>query len=352
MSFNNEILVENGILTDLTKKITKKAIGFIQADIHDIDGKKYPLLLKSKALGKEVLDGLHFMASNVSVDLADILSKHYDVLEYKDNHTKEIAVYEALQHIGYPFMPIVYGTKKDSEREIYMIIMERLSSENMLLINSESTPEKWTLPIIKKTIDSIHMVHTNFKYETNKIESIEAFNIENALELYTAFVALNRKDYDYLNADHRFDELTDFINNWSKNGYQPKSKMTLIHNDFNPRNIAIKTNGDPCIYDWELATYGIPHRDIFELLAFTFTPNFESSDLVDVLKHHFALVQSLNNEDYSWSDYLYDFKLGGHAFLISRVNFYLTGSILMNYPFIERVFTTSFKMLDTAKKIS
>jgi len=128
--------------------------------------------------------------------------------------------------------------------------------------------------------------------------------------------------------------------------------MTLIHNDFNPRNIAIKTNGDPCIYDWELATYGVPHRDIFELLAFTFTPNFESSDLVDVLKHHFALVQSLNNQDYSWSDYLYDFKLGGQAFLVSRVNFYLTGSILMNYPFIERVFTTSFKMLDTAKKIS
>jgi hydroxymethylglutaryl-CoA reductase (NADPH) len=352
VNFNNEVQIENGILTDLTKKITKKAIGFIQADIHDIDGKKHPLLLKSKALGKEVLDGLHFMASNVSVDLADILSKHYDVLEYKDNHTREIVVYEVLQHIGYPFMPNVYGTKKDSEREIYMIIMERLASENMLLINSESTPEKWSTSIIKKTIDSIHMVHTNFQYETNKIPSIAVFDIEKALELYSAFVALNRKDYDYLNADHRFDELTDSINNWRKNGYQPKSKMTLIHNDFNPRNIAIKTNGDPCIYDWELATYGIPHRDIFELLAFTLVSDFKNSDLVAVLKHHFALVQSLNNEDYSWSDYLYDFKLGGQAFLISRVNFYLTGSILMNYPFIERVFTTSFKMLDTLKKIA
>jgi hydroxymethylglutaryl-CoA reductase (NADPH) len=352
VNFNNDVQIENGILTDLTKKITKKAIGFIQADIHTADGKEYPLLLKSKALGKEVLDGLHFMASNVSVDLADILSKHYHVLEYKDNHTKEIDVYEALQQIGYPFMPVLYGIKKDKDREVYMIIMERLASNKMLLINSESTPEKWSTSIIKKTIDSIHMVHTNFQYETNKIESIAVFDIEKALELYTAFVALNRKDYDYLNADHRFDELTDFINNWSKNGYQPKSKMTLIHNDFNPRNIAIKTNGDPCIYDWELATYGIPHRDIFELLAFTLVSNFKSSDLVALLKHHFALVQSLNNEDYSWSDYLYDFKLGGQAFLISRVNFYLTGSILMNYPFIERVFTTSFKMLDTLKKIA
>ena len=99
VNFNNEIHIENGILTDLTKKITKKAIGFIQADILSVDGKEYPLLLKSKALGKEVLDGLHFMASNVSVDLADTLAKHYHALEYKDNHTKEIDVYEALQHI-------------------------------------------------------------------------------------------------------------------------------------------------------------------------------------------------------------------------------------------------------------
>jgi len=350
VNFNNEVQIENGILTDLTKKITKKAIGFIQADIHTVDGKEYPLLLKSKALGTEVLDGLHFMASNVSVDLADILSKHYHVLEYKDNHTKEIDVYEALQQIAYPFMPVLYGTKKETDREVYMIIMERLAPNKMLLINSESTPEKWSTSIIKKTIDSIHIVHANFQYETNKIESIAVFDIEKALELYTAFVALNRKDYDYLNADHRFDELSDFINNWSKNGYQPKSKMTLIHNDFNPRNIAIRSNGNPCIYDWELATYGIPHRDIFELLAFTLVSNFESSDLIAVLKHHFALVQSLNNEDYSWSDYLYDFKLGGQAFLISRVNFYLTGSVLMNYPFIERVFTTSFEMLDTLKK--
>jgi hydroxymethylglutaryl-CoA reductase (NADPH) len=352
VNFNNEIHIENGILTDLTKKITKKAIGFIQADILSVDGKEYPLLLKSKALGKEVLDGLHFMASNVSVDLADTLAKHYHALEYKDNHTKEIDVYEALQHIKYQFMPVLCGTKKDSEREIYMIIMERLVSENMLLFNSESTPEKWTTLIIKKTIDSIHIVHENFEYERNKIESIEAFNIVKALELYSAFVALNRKDYDYLNADHRFDELTDFINDWSKNGYQPKSNLTLIHNDFNPRNIAIRTNGDPCIYDWELATYGIPHRDIFELLAFTLTSNFERSDLEDLLKHHFTLVQSINNEGYSWSDYLCDFKLGGQTFLISRVSFYLTGSILMNYPFIERVFTTSFNMLDMLKKMS
>lgn len=352
VSFNNEIHLDNGILTDLTKKITKKVIGFIQADIQTVEGKHIPILLKSKALGKEVLDGLHFMASNVSVDLADILVMHYHALEYKDNNIKELAVYEALQNISYEYMPTFYGSKKDSDREIYMIIMERLDSNDMLLINSESNPEKWTIPYIKRTIDSIHIVHAHFQDDVDKIESIEVFAIEKVLKLYYAFVGLNRNDYDYLNVDYRFDELIDFIDDWSKNGYNPKSKMTLIHNDFNPRNIAIRINGNPCIYDWELATYGIPHRDIFELLAFTLSPDFIASDLLDLLKHHFALVEQINNKNYSWSDYLFDFELAGKAFLISRVNFYLTGSILMNYPFIERVFVTSFQILDSLKKMS
>lgn len=352
VSFNNEIHLDNGILTDLTKKITKKVIGFIQADIHTVKGEHIPILLKSKALGKEVLDGLHFMASNVSVDLADILVMHYHELEYKDNNIKELAVYEALQHISYQYMPAFYGSKKDSEREIYIIIMERLDLNDMLLINSESNPEKWTIPYIKRTINSIHVVHAHFQYDVDKIESIEVFAIEKVLKLYYAFVGLNRNDYDYLNADHRFDELIDFIDDWSKNGYNPQSKLTLIHNDFNPRNIAIRTNGNPCIYDWELATYGIPHRDIFELMAFTLSPDFMESDLLDLLKHHFSLVKHINNKNYSWSDYLFDFELAGKAFLISRVNFYLTGSILMNYPFIERVFVTSFQILDSLKKIS
>jgi len=351
IEFNKEHPMENGILTDLTSKITKKAIGFIQADIHSTDGKAYPLLIKSKALGNEVLDGLHFMASNVSVDLADVLAKHNKVLEYKNNHIKEIEVYEALHNMSFKFMPELYGTKKDKDREIYLILMERLNSEDMLLMNSETTPEKWTKSMLKNTTDSIHLVHANFTDTSTKIEGVEAFDIEKSLELYTVFVNLNRKDYGYLNVDHRFDELIEWIKGWERNGFRPKSKSTLIHNDFNPRNIAIRTNGDPCIYDWELATYDIPHRDIFELLAFTLRPDFEQSDLEELLHHHFKSVKTLNNKSYNWTDYLTDFELGGKAFLISRFNFYLTGGILMNYPFLERVFETSFSILDRVKAL-
>jgi hypothetical protein len=97
-----------------------------------------------------------------------------------------------------------------------------------------------------------------------------------------------------------------------------------------------------------LAILNIPQRDIFEFLAFSLPFDFLPSQLEDLLKQHWPLVQELN-VDYSWQDYRHDFKLAGDEFLISRVCFYLAGSTLVNYPFIERVFKVSFKMLATIK---
>jgi hydroxymethylglutaryl-CoA reductase (NADPH) len=350
VGFHNENHLDNGILTDLTRKISKKVIGFVQANIVTSQGDEYRVLLKSKALGNEVLDGLHFMASNVNVNLADILTKYYQVLEYKDNHIKEIVVYEALHKLNYRFMPTLYGTKSDNKREIHLLIMERLDHKNMLLLNSENTPEEWSIPVIKKVIDAIHIVHSSFQYNENTIEPLDVFDITKATELYLAFINLNRTDYAYFDLDFRFEELADYVSNWEKYGFNPKGKLTLIHNDFNPRNVAVRNNGIPCIYDWELATYGLPQRDIFEFLAFSLPLDFNKTELVDVLKYHYKLLKDINIENYSWFDYLYDFELSGRAFLVSRVNFYLTGSILVNYAFIERVFKTSFIILDEIKK--
>lgn len=342
--------LDNGILTELTSKVSKKVIGFVQAEIETISGETHPILLKSKALGAELLEGLRFMASNVNVALADTINSYKHLLEYKDSHLKEIAVYAALNEINYPFMPCLYGTVNNTNREIHLLIMERLVSEKMDLFNAEDTPEKWDVPTLKNIIDSIHLVHASFLENTNKIPKIEELNYIELIELYRVFIDLNRKDYDYFELDNRFEEMNNFIAIWEQNGVKPRGKLTLIHNDFNPRNVGVRKNGTPCIYDWELAIYGVPQRDIFEFLAFSFQSEMNESDLLDLLKHHYNLVKSINDKGYNWADYIYDFELAGRLFLISRVNFHLTGSTLVNYSFIERVFKTSFSILDAIKQ--
>ena len=51
-----------------------------------------------------------------------------------------------------------------------------------------------------------------------------------------------------------------------------KMPRTLVHNDFNPRNIAFRRTAEGpvlCAYDWELATLHLPQHDLAELLGFT-----------------------------------------------------------------------------------
>ena len=45
-----------------------------------------------------------------------------------------------------------------------------------------------------------------------------------------------------------------------------KNKHTLVHADYNPKNILVKTNRDICILDYEIAHYGDP---AFDLAFFT-----------------------------------------------------------------------------------
>jgi hydroxymethylglutaryl-CoA reductase (NADPH) len=350
VTFIDRAKLDNGILTELTSKVSKKVIGFVQAEIKTISGETHPILLKSKALGAELLEGLRFMASNVNVALADTINRYKHLLEYKDSHLKEIAVYEALNEIAYPFMPRLYGTVNRSKREIHLLIMERLVCEKMDVFNAEDTPEKWDVPTLKNIIGSIHLVHASFLENNNRIPKIEELNYMELIELYQVFIDLNRKDYDYFELDNRFEEMNNFIANWEQNGAKPRGKLTLIHNDFNPRNVGVRKNGNPCIYDWELAVYGVPQRDIFEFLAFSLQSEINESDLLNLLKHHYNLVKSINDKGYNWNDYIYDFELSGQLFLVSRVNFYLTGSTLVNYSFIERVFKTSFSILDAIKQ--
>ncbi|HVE82675.1 MAG TPA: phosphotransferase, partial [Myxococcales bacterium] len=64
---------------------------------------------------------------------------------------------------------------------------------------------------------------------------------------------------------------------------------TLIHHDFNPRNLALRrTASGPrlCAYDWELAAEGIPQRDLAELLVFTVDADTPAAEVEHCVELH------------------------------------------------------------------
>jgi hydroxymethylglutaryl-CoA reductase (NADPH) len=347
--FRNDSNLENGILMNLTSRVSKKIIGFIEVDLTLADESVIPVLMKSKALGTEVIDGLRLMASNLNVQLSDTLFQHRQYLEYANCEQKEIQVYHALTNLGHPSIPSFYGAKIDEQAEIYLLFMERLDAAKMLLFNSENHPEKWTEQLKMNAIQAIHAIHTTFVNDDAKgyVPAVAVFDPSKALELYRQFNRLNAKDYEFLNIEASFQYLDSVLDQWTEEMPVKKSKLTLVHNDFNPRNVSVRLDGRLCIYDWELASYNIPQRDVFEFLAFTLVEDFTFSELENVLKQHFHLMKEWNDTAYSYQDYLDDFKIAGDEFLLTRVSFYMAGSTLVHYPFINRVFTVALKMIQS-----
>jgi hydroxymethylglutaryl-CoA reductase (NADPH) len=178
--------------------------------------------------------------------------------------------------------------------------------------------------------------------------SIQHFEAHNAQELYQRFVEIIALEYDDKDWKHLTTQLQVFINELKKEHDALQLPKTIIHNDFNSRNIAIRTNGEVCIYDWELAVWDFPHRDIVEFLSFVLPPDFDSKQFYEYLHFHYQLQA----DQYQWEDWKAGYSYALKAYLITRVSFYMTGKIMVDYPFAERIFLNAFRMIEMLQKLN
>jgi thioester reductase-like protein len=117
---------------------------------------------------------------------------------------------------------------------------------------------------------------------------------------------------------------------------------TLIHNDFNPRNICVggRTHPSLCAFDWELATVGAPQRDLAELLAFTLPSNLERPDVQPWLDlHRRTLVRHTRRaiDAAAWEE---GFRAALYELLLDRLPFYALVHRVKPQPFLAHVVRT------------
>ena len=70
---------------------------------------------------------------------------------------------------------------------------------------------------------------------------------------------------------------------------------TLIHNDFNPRNVCLRQTGAGftlCAYDWELATVGAPQRDLAEFLCFVLASDTPDGQIDHWIEQHRTALET------------------------------------------------------------
>ncbi len=342
-------LIENGIMITLTSRVNKKLVGFVPVELefrgNSTTGgtEKKQVLIKSKPLDSEVIRGLHLMAASIDPQLADLISEYEGVLEYKHCHKKEILLYQLLHQSKPGCIPGFYGCKQDEPREVYLLLLESLDYNELLVINSENEPAKWTESYIEEAIKAVTEVHGLFSVDAfaGRPGEIKTFEPWAAMPLYEKFAQIIIKEYDNYEWRNLPEKLLGFIAELEDGHNNLKLQKTIVHNDFNSRNACIRKDGRICIYDWELAAVNFPHRDIVEFLSFVLPENFDAAIFERYIRYHHAIQPT----QVAWEEWKKGYVYSLKEYLVTRVSFYMAGRILMDYEFAIRIFLNSFRML-------
>ncbi|OQA95960.1 MAG: Hydroxymethylglutaryl-coenzyme A reductase [Bacteroidetes bacterium ADurb.Bin217] len=340
-----ENIVENGIITQITNKVSKKLIGLYQANIHT-QNNTHSILIKSKALDIDVIKGLHFLAALIDVELADLISKYKENLEYWNCHLKEIKVYDILNKENFNCSPLFYGKFIDKKREIFMFAMEQLQVKDIAHINSQNRPELWTEEECLNVIREISNVHLYFCKNTDSIPEVKEFKPWHSKELYNKFISIMLLDSKMSKKFSIIEKFPEYLSQLEKGKESIKNiPNTIIHGDLSSRNIAIKKQSSQvCIYDWELAVVNIPHRDIVEFLSFVLQEDFSKEELYKYLNFHFNSVK--NNVTVSKEEWFKGYSYALKEYLVTKVSFFEVAGIQAKYAFSERVLLVSYRMLE------
>jgi hypothetical protein len=221
---------------------------------------------------------------------------------------------------------------EDEAREAYVVLMERLDLDD----------GPWTTDRIDAALRAIGRVHRHWLGRDDELHgwlhrTPGAAHLVKARELWEALARYNAAEQPGLLDERRLGIVLDIVDSagfWTQE--LEALPRTLVHNDFNPRNVAVLADGDPggrvVAYDWELATVGVGERDVAELLAFTLGPDATLADI----DHHLA-VHGGSRRGY---------QLALRELLMSRFQLYLAAHSHREFAFLPGVLDTAFRLWD------
>ncbi|MFN3587084.1 MAG: phosphotransferase, partial [Moraxellaceae bacterium] len=347
----------SSIITELTAHKINKLVGHFPFRLERADGERIEVMAKIKPLDDEVILMLGSMAAMCDARLAQTFTQFRHQLGFKGCHVRELAVMSQQDPRFTRHAPRVHGVLNDPEREAYVIVEELLCG--LELMDSADDTRGWTRDHVEAAIRGIAEVHAIwYGREAELVQQPWLTDYPTAAgmlekrRLWELLAAHAREEFPEWFSEEdlaTFRAIVQDIGNW-----WPEIEAlprTLIHNDFNPRNIAFRQDGDGlrlCAYDWELATLHLPQRDLAELLAFTLNTPFGAEEInhyVELHRRELARHAGVAIDAQQWRR---GYTLAVCDLLVSRLPLYLMAHTFRHYRFMERVFDSSRELLTLA----
>jgi thioester reductase-like protein len=319
--------LEQSILTEITSWYTGRGTGLYRADIACRDG-RLRAFLKVKPPDRDVIEVARTVAELSSERLGRAFERFEQHIGFAGTHDRELEIYRVDDRRLRDHMPHVYGTLRDDAHERFVLALEDLPDGAGRQVLGRAD--------IEAALQGLARIH--------------AFGCRQALslgprkpmaetrELWEALFEHARPFFQEWGGDgvvRAHETAVAGIGEWSKE--LAKLPRTLIHNDFNPRNLYIRPSGTLCAFDWELATMGLPQRDLAELLCFTLSPDDDVSHFVDFYRH---ALERETETTIDAAEFSYGLDLALRELIVDRLPMYTLIHRFQKKRFLERVVPT------------
>jgi hydroxymethylglutaryl-CoA reductase (NADPH) len=329
-----------GYMTEMARQVSKNYSGMLAYEV-ETQTKIKKTFLKLKASDREVIHGCARIVESINPGLAELLVKNRKWLPFYESHLREIEVLSKPDTSIQAIAPKFYGSFIDEKKEVFILIQELL--ENNIGISDLNLSKDLSQIDEHSILNGILSVHADYFNDNNKVRGLSSKVIkycdldflDEQEEMWFGMSMLIpvglREKYTFVN---RF--LNDGLDNFAQLLVDLDTQnKSLIHFDFNPRNVAFDAVSKKFyIFDWEFAAWGPPQRDLMEWIVFTSTSSNVIERLCDI--QEFSLQKLSASVEINLEQWQKGFKDCYTEFLVRRLPFYIVlGSLGMNIKLDE-----------------
>ena len=311
-------------------------------------------LVKSKPTDHDVIRMMRAMAKLCGEPIASLYEVHQYRLGIRNCHVRELEIAQIDDPRFTSITPEFLATWRDDTHAAYLIVMEYL--EDVTHLNSAKQPQLWKAEHIKAALRGIAQFHAMYVGREAELERVEWLDVtttpmmQEMAPLWEAILNHNAKQFPAVFTPQRVQRLSKAIERigplWRELEAAPR---TLIHNDFNLRNICLRRTGDDfrlCAYDWELATLHVPQRDVCEFLAFVLPPGTARATRLDYVDYHRRQLEEASGLTLDPDAYVRIYDLSCFDFALNRLALLTIAQGLNVYEFLPRVLHSHLEYLD------
>lgn len=301
------------------------------------------LVLKRKPGDATVLAIGEAVASACGTGLGRAFGTHGHGLGFLRAQEREAALYGLAEPRLRHHMPRSYGSTQGHNGELAALALECLDED---AFPRWARPDQaWPEAAIHAVVHAAAEIHSPFLGRTVALEG-ETWHVREpqADEMLPLWHALADHAAEFFSAWwgepslrlHR--RIVETARTWR--AALASMPRTLIHNDFNPHNLAFRPGASllrPCAFDWELATVRVPQYDVAELLCFVLPGDADREAVATYLERHRRALERLSGLPLDRDAWQTGFGLSLNQLLLERLSLYTLFHRVRRQAFLQRV---------------